>query len=307
MLEVRNMSLSYDNRSIFSKLSFKLVADGVYGILGPSGVGKSSLLHIIAGLQDPLEGEIILNGQQLPRSSQRLVPGFNEIALVASTYNLDWNHTSLENIRESILGWPTLHREKRVQELLNGLLLGHVKNTQAKYLSEGEKQRLSIARAISNFPQWLLLDEPLGHLDFVHKNKLLSQLFHLGIYNVLVVSHNVQDLMGVCHKMAVFNTNGKLSKFEHPNKMYYNLRNTTLARLMGPVNTLVVKGVKQHFRPNDFILSVQGVEVRLSRTWFNGMVYVHQMKTLENNEIVLYNSTPLPSIVKILPNTHETA
>ena len=181
MLEIQGLSLQFEERSIFNNLSFKLAPGKIYGVLGPSGVGKSSLLNIIAGYQDSTQGLITLNGMALPKSSQRLIPGVKEIALVSSMYNLDWNHTCLENIREAILGWPVVKREKRVEQLLLGLSLKRVENMQAKRLSEGEKQRLAIARAIAINPQWLLLDEPLGHLDFVQKQKLLHQLFNLGI------------------------------------------------------------------------------------------------------------------------------
>lgn len=305
MLEIQGLSLRIENRTVFQNLSFKLKSGKIYGILGPSGVGKSSLLNIIAGYTDASHGKVALNGVTLPKSSQRLIPGMHEIALVSSTYNLDWNHTCLENIREAILGWPTVKREKRVEQLLQGLSLKKVGNTQAKYLSEGEKQRLSIARAIAINPQWLLLDEPLGHLDFIKKQELLHQLFNLGIYNVLMVSHEVQEMMGVCDEIAVFNTNGKLSKFAEPTKKYFDLTHLSSAKLLGPVNSMMWKGNRVHFRPTGFSVSSQGVELKLLRSWFNGMLYVHCFLSANQEEIILYHSLPLGPVVTITPKADE--
>ena len=307
MLEIQGLSLQFEERSIFNNLSFKLAPGKIYGVLGPSGVGKSSLLNIIAGYQDSTQGLITLNGMALPKSSQRLIPGVKEIALVSSMYNLDWNHTCLENIREAILGWPVVKREKRVEQLLLGLSLKRVENMQAKRLSEGEKQRLAIARAIATNPQWLLLDEPLGHLDFVQKQKLLHQLFNLGIYSVLMVSHDVQEMMGICHKIAILNTNGLLSKFEDPLKKYFDLSNLRSAKLLGPVNTMLWNGERMHFRPTCFSFSIDGVELRLLRSWFNGMLYVHRFLSANKEEIILYHAAPLPPLVTIIPKTDDLA
>jgi ABC-type multidrug transport system ATPase subunit len=305
MLEICELSLNIGSRTIFQNLFFNLNPGSVYGILGPSGVGKSSLLNVIAGYKDPTFGCVLLDGKILPRSSHRLIPGVSEIALVSSTYDLDWNHTCLENIREAILGWPFLKREKRVEALLQGLALNNVRNTQAKLLSEGEKQRLIIGRAIAATPKWLLLDEPLGYLDFVQKQNIVHQLFKLGIYSVLMASHEVQDMLGICHKIATLNTKGKLSKFEDPQKKYFNLKNLKSAKLLGPVNSMVWNGEKIHFRPCCFSSSESGVELYLSRSWFNGMIYVHHFTTKNNEEIVLYHSSKLPSLIKIIPVPHE--
>lgn len=306
MIELKGISLKFENRSIFNNLSFSLRPSSVYGILGPSGAGKTSLIKIIAGHLDPTRGEVALNGKRLPRSSQLLIPGFNEIVLVSSTYDLDWNHTCLENIRESILGWPKLQREKRVKELLKGLSLEKVSGNLAKHLSEGEKQRIAIARAIAKNPQWLLLDEPLGHLDLIQKQKLLNQLFNLGVLNVLMVSHDVQELMGICQYLAVLNANGKLSKFESPQKLYFELTELNSAQLMGPVNVLFWNERIRRFRPTSFVLSKEGIELSLLRLWFNGMVYVHQFISPKNEEVILYHSSALPLSVTIIPIEHES-
>lgn len=301
MLKVSGLSLFFDERKVFDKVSFLLKPGGIYGIYGRSGVGKSSLLRIISGYQDPTEGFVQLNGKYLHYSSQRLIPGLSEISLVSADYQLDWNHTCQENIRESILGWPMPQRTSRVEELLREMGLMASKNTVAKRLSDGEKQRLAIARALANKPEWLLLDEPFGHLDFSNKKKILQQIFRLGMYNVLMVSHDVQDLMAHCDQIAVLNHLGKLSKFEKPQRKYFNLKHRKSAELMGPVNALEVNGIRFLFRPNAFTQSEHGIELTRSSLYFNGMVYVHYFCSANNEEVVLYFREPLPETVKILP------
>ena len=137
--EIHGISLRFDSNLILNNVSFSLDSSKVYGVFGRSGVGKSSLLNILAGIQNPSSGSIFLQGKQLLYSSNLLVPGYPEVALVSGNNHLGVNHSCLENIRESILGWPNLPREERVQELLDIMGLQDVSAVKAKWLSEGEK------------------------------------------------------------------------------------------------------------------------------------------------------------------------
>ena len=105
MLEIRDIALAFD-RPILTKIRFQLKRGEVLGLVGKSGEGKSSLLKIIAGLQSPNQGEVWLDGKKMPYSSQLLIPGFKEIAIVNQDFQLDPFHTVEENIREKLFVLP---------------------------------------------------------------------------------------------------------------------------------------------------------------------------------------------------------
>ncbi|MFM7566470.1 MAG: ATP-binding cassette domain-containing protein [Flavobacteriales bacterium] len=303
MLIVRNLRLSYDEK-VFADVSFTLRPKAIYGIVGESGAGKSSLLNIIAGITDPDQGEMMLDGVRLPYASQQLVPGRSRIALVPQDFQLDLYHTVEENVREAILTYPEPKRQKKVSEVLSWLNLIKHKNKLAKDLSGGEKQRLAIARALAKDPEWLLLDEPFSHLDFARKNTLIQYVKNIPVsrgIGVMVVSHEAHDLLTLCGKIAVL-SRGKLSSFKKAPNVYFSLKNVGHARLLGCVNEINHDGTLIRFRPSQYVLDPVGIPLKLSRYYFNGLAYVHEFKTRKDEPVVLYAQGVLsPSItIKIL-------
>lgn len=304
MLRIKNLSFKLDSeRLILDRITTVFQPNEVYGIAGKSGAGKSTLLKIIAGIKDASSGEVFLNDKMLPRASQRLIPGHPAMSLVAQDYNLDLYHTCTENIREVILNWEPIQREKRVQHLIKLLELQDVAHAIAKDLSGGEQQRLALARAIAKKPNWLLLDEPFSHLDSVLKVRLINLLLALKEKErlcIILVSHDAQDMLGLCKHMA-FLTKGKLSRFFDPMERYWNLKNLREARWFGEVNSITWNDEKIRFRPGSFSIDSNGVPLILNRCFFNGTVYIHYFYTLNNELVILHNLTALPEHLKIIP------
>ena len=162
ILELKNISHSFD-KAILKKVNLKLFPSEIIGLVGKSGAGKSTLLKIAAGLLTPDEGTLFFDSKKLPSAVQLLVPGFKDFSIVNQDFKLDLYHTVEENIRESILFLPTKQREKRVLQLLKLFELTKIHALKSNLISGGEQQRLAIARAISNKPKVLFLDEPFGH------------------------------------------------------------------------------------------------------------------------------------------------
>jgi ABC-type multidrug transport system ATPase subunit len=307
-IEAQGIHLRYADNLILNNVSFSLDSNKVYGIFGQSGVGKSSLLNILAGIQNPSSGSILLQGKQMPYSSNLLVPGYPEVELVSGNNHLDVNHSCLENIRESILGWPNLLREARVQELLDIMGLQEVSAVKAKWLSEGEKQRLNFARALAKKPSWVLLDEPFAHLDYLTKVKMMGYvktLQELDPFGMVMVTHEIQEIMMFCQQLAVIDERGNFHAFVDKNLRYFDLKNIHLARLMGPVNEVLWKNEKIVFRPTSFELCKDGINLKRNQVYFNGMVHVHFFTSSNNEEIILYYCRALPEEITIKPTFDE--
>lgn len=297
MLRIKNIHLTYD-RPILRNVNLSVKRGELLGLVGKSGAGKSSLLKIMAGILAPNEGSLTWNGEEMPISSELLIPGYKNISIVNQDFKLDNYHTTEENIRESILGYPFDKREKRIKELIKLLQLQHVAQTKASLLSGGEKQRLAIARAIAHAPDVLLLDEPFGHLDTVLKQRLAEVIMKLKFQEnlaIILVSHDPQDILGLCDNVT-FLRKGKLSKNRKPQEIYYQLKNKEIAKLFGPVNEIIVENDTYFFRPDEFETSEKdGIPVNFQYAMFSGGFYQSYM-LCEQKMIVLYANYPLNEV-----------
>ena len=136
-------------------------------LVGPSGCGKSTSLHLIAALDTPTSGKIIVNGRDLASIPSLDLYRRMEVGLVFQLHNLLPNLTALQNVEVAMFGNGLHHRaqSERALELLDGVSLGHRVRVRPPGLSGGERQRLAIARALANNPSVILADEPTGALD----------------------------------------------------------------------------------------------------------------------------------------------
>lgn len=297
MLRIKNICLTFD-RPILRNVNLILKRGELIGLVGKSGAGKSSLLKIMAGLLPPNMGSLSWNEEEMPLSSELLIPGYKNISIVNQDFKLDNYHTTEENIREAILGYPFSKREKRVGELIKLFQLQHVAHTKAALLSGGEKQRVAIARAIAHSPDVLLLDEPFGHLDAVLKQRLAEVILKSKFQEnlaILLVSHDPQDILGLCDHI-VFLRKGKLSKKRKPQDIYYQLKNKAIAQLFGPVNEVKIGEEIYFFRPDEYDISPnKGLSVSFQYAMFIGGFYQSYM--LQGDRlIVLYATRPLDDV-----------
>jgi iron(III) transport system ATP-binding protein len=289
ILELKNISHSFD-KTILKKVNLKLLPAEIIGLVGKSGAGKSTLLKIAAGLLTPDQGTLFFNAIKLPSAAQLLVPGFKDFSIVNQDFKLDLYHTVEENIRESILFLPINQREKRVLQLLKLFELTKIQAVKSNLISGGEQQRLAIARAISNKPKVLFLDEPFGHLDATLRRKLSNHLLNLrdkeGV-SIVLVSHEGQDVLGLCDSICLLR-NGLLSKKYSPTELYY--KNNPQAFLFGPLNSIEINGEKITFRPDEYQISdSNGICLTYIRSIFVGSLYHNYFKTEKQEEIILYS------------------
>jgi len=165
-------------------------------IAGPSGHGKSTLLHIIGGLDRPTSGTVILDGIDMTQLSDNELADIRakKIGFVFQFFNLVPNLTAIENIKLSLMfgGFPECKQEGRARELLTVLGLEDKLNAIPSELSGGQQQRVAIARALANDPDILLMDEPTGNLDSVSETEVLKyiDLVHTQGKTIVIITHS---------------------------------------------------------------------------------------------------------------------
>lgn len=300
MIELKNISLSFQN-PVLKNLNLKVKRGEILGLVGKSGAGKSSLLKVCAGLLDPDSGQILLNGKIQNLVRNLLVPGFSNISIVNQDFKLDPFHTVEENIREAILHWPYLKRDRRVEKLLTLMNLNDCRDTKANLISGGQQQRVAIARAIADRPEFLLLDEPFGHLDARLRQKLSKQLMDLRDQEdtgIILVSHEGQDILGLCDHICILQ-NGKLTKKNIPEAIYYHYKAPERARLFGPLNTIKLNDELVHFRPDEYRIVDKGIPVVYEKAMFVGGLYHNYVRTTERDLLLLYAFEKLNQISAI--------
>lgn len=300
ILRLENIGLDYD-KPVFNDIELSINSGEILGIVGPSGAGKSSLLKILGGHLIASRGNVVFNGVTWPALRQQLIPGIPGIELVPQDFALDTYHTVEENIRESILNWPQIQREKRVNKMLRLFDLVHLRTLKAHVLSGGEKQRLALSRALSKKPKVLLLDEPFSQLDAQLRMRFrmyVQKIIKQEEVAILLVSHDGQDVMGLCDRVSILR-NGKLTSPKSPMHHFYHFRNKREGEIFGPVNQLKIDQKSVFFRPNQYEISDAGIPLVFESAFFNGLVYVNLFICC-GKQIVLYAQKPLEDVKFIL-------
>ncbi|MBQ8604843.1 MAG: ABC transporter ATP-binding protein [Oscillospiraceae bacterium] len=197
MIKVNNISYKYKKRNTYSikNISCEFVPGKLYCITGPSGGGKTTLLSMIAGLDNPCEGEILINGVSL-KEIDKDYHRRNNISVVFQAYNLFPLLSAVENVEyPMIVNGQERHREKS-ERLLE--LVGIAKEQHNKYpkeLSGGQQQRVAIARALASNAKIILADEPTGNLDKENAEIVMNILKDLCVhqkYCVIMVTHDTE-------------------------------------------------------------------------------------------------------------------
>ena len=241
------------------------VCDGEFLVLvGPSGCGKSTLLRLLAGLEAPSQGQVVVAG----RDVSALPPSRRDVAMVFQSYAL-YPHLSVANniafgLRRSghrrlqqqvqdwvarTTGWLQSPREQRiaqrVQQVAEMLDLAHLLDRLPKELSGGQKQRVALGRAIARQPAVFLMDEPLSNLDAKLRGDTRRQIVQLqrqlGV-TTLYVTHDQVEAMTMGHRIAVLNA-GRLQQLGTPIELYEQPANLFVAQFIGspPMNLLPVE------------------------------------------------------------------
>lgn len=219
MIEIANLTKIYNSgkpnsQTALDNVSFTVSDGELVAVIGKSGAGKSTLLNIVACLDTPTLGSVILDGEEISSASEkkRAAVRMNKLGIVTQTPLLVEEISAVENVKLPLVLKKLKMSEcnQRAANLLKSVgLEGKIEQT-VKTLSGGEKQRVSIARALASDPKIILADEPTGNLDTENASavfNILKNVAKLGI-TVIVVTHDV-DIAGMCDRILEL-SDGKL-------------------------------------------------------------------------------------------------
>lgn len=218
ILEVKDLSYQYRNhgRKIFHDVSFTLDKGEVLSILGVNGAGKSTLLNCIANLYKPASGDIFLNGKNVKNMTMRDVA--KVIGYVPQIHTPAYAYTVREFTvmgRTPYIGAfakPSAEDYRIADEALERMEISHLKHKAYTEISGGERQQVTIARALTQQPQMIMLDEPTAHLDYGNQYRvvqLIKQLADEG-YTLIMTTHNPEHVGILNGKVAILNRKGVL-------------------------------------------------------------------------------------------------
>ena len=224
-------------------------------LLGPSGCGKTTLLRIIAGLEKPTSGEVLIDGEVV----NEMPPRARGIAMVFQSYGLYPHLTVWNNIAFPLRTQGTPREEiRRKVEWAAGLLgIDHLAQRRPRQLSGGERQRVALARALVRDPTVFLLDEPLSNLDAKLRASARSELkaFQQKVRTATIyVTHDQVEAMGMGDRIAVIDR-GRLRQVGTPTEIYEHPADEFVATFLGtpPMNLIERDGGSLGFRPENFL------------------------------------------------------
>ncbi|SFF90483.1 D-methionine transport system ATP-binding protein [Halobacillus alkaliphilus] len=190
-------------------LSLQIKKGEIYGVIGYSGAGKSTFIRLLNRLEDPTDGKVTIDDQELTSLNKgKLREARQEIGMIFQHFNLLWSRTVHDNIAFplEIAGVPKSERTKRVNELIDLVGLSGRGNSYPSQLSGGQKQRVGIARALANKPKVLLCDEATSALDPETTDSILDLLVDinekLGL-TIVLITHEMHVIRKICHQVAV--------------------------------------------------------------------------------------------------------
>jgi len=245
-IEVRGVSKSFGRTPVLKDVSVDIASGSLTALLGPSGGGKSTLLRVIAGLETPDAGTVLISGVD----ATRLSPQRRNVGFVFQHYAA-FKHMSVR--RNVAFGLEIRKRPKaeirqRVDELLQLVHLEQFADRYPAQLSGGQRQRMALARALAVEPQVLLLDEPFGALDAQVRKELRTWLrrLHDEVHVTTVfVTHDQEEAMDVADEIVVL-ADGEVKQAGRPQELYDNPASPFVMSFLGPVTELDGRLVRPH-------------------------------------------------------------
>ena len=226
LINFENVSLAYGNRLILDNISFKINEGEIFGMLGPNGVGKSTIFNLITGLIKPKSGEIKIAGENvidypIYYRTKKFKVGY--VPQYGGYFNDLTLHDNLKAISEIIIDNKN-YRSERIDYLISKFELDNLKDIKAKFLSGGQKKKLVIALSLLSEPKVLLLDECFAALDVLTIQMLQKIIVNLQTeerIGIIICDHQARDLL-TCVDVAMILSNCKIIAQGTPKELINN-------------------------------------------------------------------------------------
>ena len=240
MITLRNLQKSYAGKAVVHDFSLDIGEGEFMVFLGPSGCGKTTTLRMIAGLEEPDSGRILINERDVTDTP----PQRRDVAMVFQSYALYPHKTAAENIAFPLRlrKTPPAEREKAVRDAAEMVQIGELLNRRPGQMSGGQRQRVALARAIVRHPAVFLMDEPLSNLDAKLRGHMRAELKHIqreiGVATAYV-THDQTEAMTLGDRVAVMHE-GHAAQIAPPREIYDNPQTLFVAGFVGspPMNQL---------------------------------------------------------------------
>lgn len=206
IIKADNLVKSYVGRQVVQGISINIEQGTVVGLLGPNGAGKTTTFYMIVGIEKPDGGTVFLDDKDISKLAmhERARVGIGYLPQEASIFS----RMSVEDNIMSILETTNLNKAERIEKmnsLLEEFRLNHVRKSEGRALSGGERRRVEIARALATDPAFILLDEPFAGIDPIAVQGIQEMVTHLakrGI-GVLITDHNVRETLGIVDRAYI--------------------------------------------------------------------------------------------------------
>lgn len=287
-IELNHIDKFYGNNHVLKDLNL-VIEDGEFmTLLGPSGCGKTTTLCVVAGLERPQNGQIIMDGHMVVNAKELFFeePGKRGLNLVFQSYAL-WPHmTVFDNVAFglTVKKVSKAEIEKRVTNALERMQIGEFAKRYPAELSGGQQQRVAIARAIVSEPKVLLLDEPLSNLDAklrVDMRSEIKRLHHELGTTIIYVTHDQVEALTMSTRIAIF-FEGKLEQVATPMDIYQNPVSLRVADFIGNPRVNFVKGTGAMEGEGSLKVSSQ-----LGETVFSSRLFTEDMPREYSGECVI--------------------
>ena len=255
-IELRKVRKHWGDFVGVDDVSMKIADEEFVVFLGPSGCGKTTTMRMIAGLEDPSGGEIVIDGEVVNDVDAR----DRDVAMVFQSYALYPNMTIFENIRFPLRmrGVPKAQHAELVRRAADMVELGDYLHRKPGALSGGQRQRAALARAVVRQPHVFLMDEPLSNLDAKLRTAMRVQIKHLQRrlkITTVYVTHDQVEAMTLADRIVIMN-GGAIQQIGTPDEIYSNPANTFIAGFIGSPPMNLIRG-----RVEDGTFSAPGVTV----------------------------------------------
>jgi spermidine/putrescine transport system ATP-binding protein len=253
-LHLRSLTKHFGSFTAVDDLDLTIPQGSFFALLGPSGCGKTTTLRMVAGLEVPTAGQILIGDDDITDTK----PYRRPVNTVFQNYALFPHLDIFENVAFGLRRRGAKDVKAKVDEVLELIELGHLARRKPTQLSGGQQQRVALARAIVNRPSVLLLDEPLGALDLKLRRQMQLELKRIQIEVGLTfvhVTHDQEEAMTMADTIAVMN-NGRIEQLGDPASLYENPVTTFVANFLGQSNLVRAKVTSRS--GSELIVDAQG-------------------------------------------------